>query len=669
MSFKYNYNDLRNVVFTSGGSSTDWSNNITLIAESFVDFINNESFTGSWADNIKAYLQQVHVTSIAAITQMLTDFNAKMFLYAFGLYGYETFDTAVIPEEKLIEAEALQDAVLEFYEEVHGEIKTLVDEIADIAGVSMPSLEPIRETLSGMKTEITTYKTSLSDYDHEWAASLSDLEEFIANTKAVIEEVYNGKGKTIIGYEDGSFFNLEKVQLLDASYSTSCDYIAENEERINLAVSHQAGVVDKLNYQAIIDRQDYGMQLVIKGGVIVLSALATICTGGAGTPLLLATLKWGFTACSALYGISDLVQGKQELKLAFEGDVTTAAINPIRDTVFMGCQEAYDKWGKLSLLGMSGTSIVAKGFTGAVGADKLVNMGSWKSFNVGTFGKELVEEVTEEVIEEGVGSLTSATLSTMGADPLTCMAGEFAGGLLSGRPNDCDVSVNKYADMADPSINRLDFDTNYGKINASQNLDYADINSNRLKCVGDNGGGFDGDTTNHDDIRNIANTNGLRNDLPLSQEQIDELVSYAKSLGFPEDKIHIAGEVNTTNTSMLYDEFLIINNDVLPTNKPTNNPNSLVSGRGAIAHEIIGHYETALKGTAFNQYDMVDNQMVKNSYNTALDEAQASIRAARFAPDLTHEERVILIRDGLQRLKQEGIKINEVRHLLDIEER
>ena len=120
---------------------------------------------------------------------------------------------------------------------------------------------------------------------------------------------------------------------------------------------------------------------------------------------------------------------------------------------------------------------------------------------------------------------------------------------------------------------------------------------------------------------------------------------------------------------MLYDEILLINNDVLPANLPTNNANSLVSGKGTIAHEIIGHYETALKGTSFNQYDIVDNQLVRNSYNAALDEAQASIRAARFAPDLTFEERAILIKDGLQRLKQEGLKINNVRHLLDILER
>lgn len=80
----------------------------------------------------------------------------------------------------------------------------------------------------------------------------------------------------------------------------------------------------------------------------------------------------------------------------------------------------------------------------------------------------------------------------------------------------------------------------------------------------------------------------------------------------------------------------------------------MASGKEAIAHEVIGHYKTVLKGTSFN---------------TALDEAQAGIRTARFAPGLNFEERAILIRDGLQRLGQEGLKINDVRHLLDIAER
>ncbi|GED57073.1 hypothetical protein AA984_12280 [Brevibacillus formosus] len=169
--------------------------------------------------------------------------------------------------------------------------------------------------------------------------------------------------------------------------------------------------------------------------------------------------------------------------------------------------------------------------------------------------------------------------------------------------------------------------------------------------------------------KSFIDTKGYRNDTPLTQEQTDELVNYAKKLGFPEENIHIADSVNTTPTSIMYDTILIINNDVLPSKLPTKNPNSLISGKGTIAHEVVGHYETVKKGTAFNQYDLINNEMVLNPRNYALDEAQASIRAARFAPELSQAEKRMLIKDGIQRLRNANLKIKDVRHLLDIVER
>ncbi|URZ03827.1 hypothetical protein [Clostridium felsineum] len=155
----------------------------------------------------------------------------------------------------------------------------------------------------------------------------------------------------------------------------------------------------------------------------------------------------------------------------------------------------------------------------------------------------------------------------------------------------------------------------------------------------------------------------------MTKEQIDVVVDYAKKLDFPKDKIFVADEVNTTNTSMMYDDILIINNDVYPLVNPPHNPNARISAKGTIAHEIVGHYETALKGTSFEQFDIIDRMPVRNVYNTALDEAQASIRAARFAPELTSSERYTLLRDGISRLKKANLNVRDVKDLLDIKQR
>jgi len=47
-----------------------------------------------------------------------------------------------------------------------------------------------------------------------------------------------------------------------------------------------------------------------------------------------------------------------------------------------------------------------------------------------------------------------------------------------------------------------------------------------------------------------------------------------------------------------------------------------------------------------------------------LDEAQASIRAARFAPELTSVERMTLLRDAVTRLKNADHRVQDVKNEL-----
>ena len=77
--------------------------------------------------------------------------------------------------------------------------------------------------------------------------------------------------------------------------------------------------------------------------------------------------------------------------------------------------------------------------------------------------------------------------------------------------------------------------------------------------------------------------------------------------------------------------------------------------KAAIAHEIVGHRDAALKNMT-NPDDL-------------LEEVQASIRAARFAPDLNYTERMDLIKDAVMRLKKNNIKLKNIRDKIYINER
>lgn len=134
-------------------------------------------------------------------------------------------------------------------------------------------------------------------------------------------------------------------------------------------------------------------------------------------------------------------------------------------------------------------------------------------------------------------------------------------------------------------------------------------------------------------------------------------MTYALSLGVPAEAIKVSESMNTSYRHTFGIEILYIGTDVMPNpahrDYPTN-ANLRISMKGAIAHEVVGHRAAELRG--------------KTHPDPLLEEAQASIRAARFAPDLTQLERIALLRDAAERLHRAGLRISEVRDKIWIDE-
>lgn len=146
----------------------------------------------------------------------------------------------------------------------------------------------------------------------------------------------------------------------------------------------------------------------------------------------------------------------------------------------------------------------------------------------------------------------------------------------------------------------------------------------------------------------------MRNEVPLTDAQKAEALSYARALGVPDEAIVFSDNMNTSYKMVFGVDRLYIGTDVLPAAKQANLPaNSRITMKGAIGHEVTGHRTAELAGRTH----AID----------VLEEAQASVRAARFAPDLTSTERITLIRDAIERLHKYGIKVKEVKEQLWID--
>jgi len=153
---------------------------------------------------------------------------------------------------------------------------------------------------------------------------------------------------------------------------------------------------------------------------------------------------------------------------------------------------------------------------------------------------------------------------------------------------------------------------------------------------------------------NMADTGGRRNEKPLTTAQFNQAKDYAVSLGMPAERI-VYDERALTGYFGGDIDALVIGTDIVPLAQRSTNPNDNLSLKGAIAHEIVGHREAGLLG--------------RTQTNIALEEAQASIRAARFAPDLSDGERLDLVRDSIGRLRNAGISLRDVKSNLLINRR
>jgi hypothetical protein len=157
----------------------------------------------------------------------------------------------------------------------------------------------------------------------------------------------------------------------------------------------------------------------------------------------------------------------------------------------------------------------------------------------------------------------------------------------------------------------------------------------------------------------VAYGGSLRNESPLTASQRARVESYLSKFDLNDVQVRWVDDTNL-DTGYMHGNFarvLNISSDVVPESAGfgTRMANSRIGIEGTLAHELVGHREAALAGMT---QDIL-----------TLEEAQASIRAARFGPDLTSTERYTLLRDAVTRLNRDGIRVRDVKDQLYIEQR
>lgn len=385
---------------------TEWFSQLESLEKTMTVLSGMESFQGTTAESIKAYLNEVHNILLVSVRQTIYEFQQRMFLYSNGYYDIEPNIYANISSEtlyKLKERAALEQEYLNSQKRM---IQSSINEISDLASLKNPSQENVLGALEDVTKQIDELDRRIIEYETQKKnEATGDLAQVIRSLYNAIHVYYMMKG-SITGYNSGDYSKKTEVLDLYNKVSSSMEYTNRNQEAVTEAADRIQEVFaqQQKDYEEACEaRKDEGTANMIMGGVAVVAGVAAIVlTAGAATPIVVVAGVSG--TCAAAYGVSNIAEGAQDYYYGNIGNLSAEAWNPIRDTVFCGNQGLYDAWGGLSLT-IAGLCVpVNSAVNGVAGAS----------------GKVIAKEVTKTVIKESVKEFvigeTSAQVTNYVAD-------------------------------------------------------------------------------------------------------------------------------------------------------------------------------------------------------------------------------------------------------------
>ena len=217
-------------------------------------------------------------------------------------------------------------------------LKTTKSDISDLVSYEGSSHTKTVMDYNFLLNQIKNLDSSITQYESNHASQdLVAFKELLAATKALITE-HAGKTRTVGTYQSGDFAKLKSVQRFAIAYKQATQQMESRVERVKAAQER-----DKVRFEALA-RSDKGWKdMAVSALTIIVGVTAIVVTLGSATPLVVAGGIVGLG--STAYGVSNMYEADQDIKLGNAGDIQTKAGNPIRDTLFMGNDKLYHDVG------------------------------------------------------------------------------------------------------------------------------------------------------------------------------------------------------------------------------------------------------------------------------------------------------------------------------------
>ena len=185
---------------------------------------------------------------------------------------------------------------------------------------------------------------SISQYEEMHARQdLQAFKELLAATKSLLAE-HSSRDRSMGSYQVGDFRQLPSMNRFMLAVQQSATFLNDHMPQIQ-----EAGDREKVRVESIYaeERGKQGaMNLVFSVLTMVAGATALVISGGTMWPIVTSAFKYGAMAMF-MYGASNSIEAGQNIYYGLSGDGKSFAMNPIRDTLFLGNGELYHSLGQI----------------------------------------------------------------------------------------------------------------------------------------------------------------------------------------------------------------------------------------------------------------------------------------------------------------------------------
>lgn len=294
MSYKVDFDSLDSMYNSVGNQANNWISELEAIKGKLQTLLDTSNMSGAAADNIKSYIENVHMTLIALFTQLVSLHSSNCLLYK---SDYQTnVDTdlhSVINSTELLDYKGRIDSTKATAISIDDSISYILNGIKDIFYVSYADVNAVdaehmsvSNFLSDLDTEVNTLE------DNHYNNDFINTTQMINALRAFINEQI-ASGRTYrINFTTESLASSSSFMQLYNSHVDVTKEINSKSNTIDTAIENENQRVADLQKE-YEERQEKAtiIKWIVTGVCIVGSIAAIAATGGAATPLVVGAVS------------------------------------------------------------------------------------------------------------------------------------------------------------------------------------------------------------------------------------------------------------------------------------------------------------------------------------------------------------------------------------------